>query len=916
MEQYEKYEERKILSNDVQTSIIEGEKLTNKFRNRGLTRDKRATISSVLDNRTLIILRKLKENIYNDIYGVISAGKEAYVFNSLKYIKDEELISLKDIFIKHLKKIYKENVNVNNNINGNIIYNQMKNIHDQCNDVHNDMCQDFESDINDYEQSEDTHSYNNGEYNNGLYNKNKKKDEIGGDKDGGDKDGVDTDGCDANGDDDNENDDNEDDDNENDDIYNDSYNNNDDEKENGCKKEDTLLEEKKECNNTYNQTFDIIKEMNDIWLYDHNNKKKRISHIINILDERKEKKGIALATKVYNTSILVFKKRSQYIEGEFRFRNAYTKNTNPRKMVKQWAEKEFRNLRRILICGLRCPYPLVLRSNVIVMSMIGYIDNACPKMKDLNFDILKWKELYIECICILRLLFFNCKLVHADFSEYNLLYFYNHIYIIDVSQSMEHDHPYSLEFLKRDCLNITNFFKKKIGTILQQTQQTNLYMQSNEENMENKLHVDINGVQKNNTTGHVEGNNITSYGVTSYSDPCDIIPCDIIPCDIIPCDIIPCDIVPCDDKTKNTCPPNDLSKLFNLPDSQFYECVGILPLKVLFDFIVSSSLPDDIVYFLENDKKKISLNPYEIIYLQIFSLIKNTTPIAKLNLKKIQKNRIYFEKLKRATCYYVTKFINEKKKKLEKYSKKNSQKYAHRDEVEEQVFLSSWIPSYLNEIKDIRTIEKDLKLLKKGKSIVNNFLSKHSDDKNKKDQQKKEKKEIYKKNEVHIDSPILCEEVNQMDVNKINDTLYIPNENIFEENIKQYDDEYKETHQEEIIIEQDKKEVNEIVSNSNTLLNIIQTNPCDDISKSKNSDTSIIDDESDSCEQSEDEENNSNVNEEEEEEVKFKGIIPDGITRKEWSKLVKEQNREKRKHKIPKYQKKKKKKKAHIKKKK
>ncbi|SOV16956.1 serine/threonine protein kinase RIO1, putative [Plasmodium sp. gorilla clade G2] len=878
MEQYEKYEERKILSNDVQTSIIEGEKLTNKFRNRGLTRDKRATISSVLDNRTLIILRKLKDNIYNDIYGVISAGKEAYVFNSLKYIKDEELISLKDIFINHLKKIYKENVNVNininNNINGNIIYNQMKNIHDQCNDVDNDMCQDFESDINDYEQSEDTHSYNNDEYNNELYNKNKKKDEI----------GDDTDGCD---------------DNEDDYIYNYRYNNNDDEKENGCKKEDTLLEEKKESNNTYNETFDIIKEMNDIWLYDNNNnKKKRISHIINILDETKEKKGIALATKVYNTSILVFKKRSQYIEGEFRFRNAYTKNTNPRKMVKQWAEKEFRNLRRILICGLRCPYPLVLRSNVIVMSMIGYIDNACPKMKDLNFDILKWKELYIECICILRLLFFNCKLVHADFSEYNLLYFCNHIYIIDVSQSMEHDHPYSLEFLKRDCLNITNFFKKKIGTIVQQTQQTNLYMKSNEEKMENKLHVEINGVQQKNTTGHVEGNNITSYGD---------------PCDIDPCDIDPCDIIPCDDKTKNICPQNDLSKLFNFPDSQFYEYVGILPLKVLFDFIVSSSLPDDIVYFLENDKKKISLNPYEIIYLQIFGLIKNTTPIAKLNLKKIQKNRIYFEKLKRATCYYVTKFISEKKKKLEKYSKKNSQKYAHRDEVEEQVFLSSWIPSYLNEIKDIRTIEKDLKLLKKGKSIVNNFLSKHSDDENK----KKEKKEIYKKNEVHIDSPIFCEEINQMDVNKINDTLYISNENIFEENIKQYDDEYKETNQEEIIIEQDKNEVNEIVSNSNTLLNIIQTNSCDDISKSKDSDTSIIDDESDSCEKSEDEENNSNVDEEEEEEeVKFKGIIPDGITRKEWSKLVKEQNREKRKHKIPKYQKKKKKKKAHIKKKK
>ena len=51
------------------------------------------------------------------------------------------------------------------------------------------------------------------------------------------------------------------------------------------------------------------------------------------------------AVKIYKTSILVFKDRERYVDGEFRFRN--TKNqSNPRKMVKVWAEKEFRNLKR------------------------------------------------------------------------------------------------------------------------------------------------------------------------------------------------------------------------------------------------------------------------------------------------------------------------------------------------------------------------------------------------------------------------------------------------------------------------------------------------------------------------------------------------------------------------------------------
>ncbi|CAG8810853.1 28470_t:CDS:2, partial [Dentiscutata erythropus] len=35
------------------------------------------------------------------------------------------------------------------------------------------------------------------------------------------------------------------------------------------------------------------------------------------------------------------------------------------------------------------------------------------------------------------------------------------LYIIDVSQSVEHDHPHALEFLRNDCTNITEYFKKK-----------------------------------------------------------------------------------------------------------------------------------------------------------------------------------------------------------------------------------------------------------------------------------------------------------------------------------------------------------------------------------------------------------------------------------------------------------------------
>src|SRR3569833_2371201 len=52
------------------------------------------------------------------------------------------------------------------------------------------------------------------------------------------------------------------------------------------------------------------------------------------------------AIKVFKTSILKFKDRERYVSGEFRFRKGHCKS-NPRKMVKLWAEKEVRNLKRL-----------------------------------------------------------------------------------------------------------------------------------------------------------------------------------------------------------------------------------------------------------------------------------------------------------------------------------------------------------------------------------------------------------------------------------------------------------------------------------------------------------------------------------------------------------------------------------------
>ncbi|CAG0894768.1 unnamed protein product [Cyprideis torosa] len=174
-----------------------------------------------------------------------------------------------------------------------------------------------------------------------------------------------------------------------------------------------------------------------------------------------------LAVKIYKTSILVFKDRDKYVSGEFRFRHGYCKG-NPRKMVRTWAEKEMRNYCRLWATGgsVPCPEPLLLKGHVLLMRFIGQDGWPSPLLKDAVLSEPKARELYLDCLLILRALYWDAKLVHADFSEFNLLYHNGKVVVIDVSQAVEHDHPRALVFLRKDCANINDFFRRKGVSIL------------------------------------------------------------------------------------------------------------------------------------------------------------------------------------------------------------------------------------------------------------------------------------------------------------------------------------------------------------------------------------------------------------------------------------------------------------------
>uniref|UniRef100_A0A0M3HQQ3 Serine/threonine-protein kinase RIO3 n=2 Tax=Ascaris TaxID=6251 RepID=A0A0M3HQQ3_ASCLU len=163
------------------------------------------------------------------------------------------------------------------------------------------------------------------------------------------------------------------------------------------------------------------------------------------------------AIKVYKMTLAEFKNRSEYVQNDYRFKN-------PRRVLRVWAEKEFMNLHRMFRAGLRCPEPIRLRRHVMMMSLIGSGGRAAPKLKSIEWEDQESKaDAFQQVREAMSRMFKECRLVHGDLSEFNILYHLGHAYIIDVSQAIDVSHPRSLFFLLRDIENVLEYFGR-VGT--------------------------------------------------------------------------------------------------------------------------------------------------------------------------------------------------------------------------------------------------------------------------------------------------------------------------------------------------------------------------------------------------------------------------------------------------------------------
>jgi len=179
--------------------------------------------------------------------------------------------------------------------------------------------------------------------------------------------------------------------------------------------------------------------------------------------------GELVAMKVYkNPEERDFKNASRYLEGKNYLkpshRKAVAKGNRFSKKLKyeNWVKREFFLLEKLYKLGAKIPKPILQIESAIFMELLGDAENAASRLCEVELT-KKEAEKAFRSVIETVLIFWNFGIVHADLSEYNILWWHKEPYIIDFPQAVDkRTHPNPSELLVRDLKNITRFFGKFI----------------------------------------------------------------------------------------------------------------------------------------------------------------------------------------------------------------------------------------------------------------------------------------------------------------------------------------------------------------------------------------------------------------------------------------------------------------------
>lgn len=161
--------------------------------------------------------------------------------------------------------------------------------------------------------------------------------------------------------------------------------------------------------------------------------------------------------KIYRLENSNFNKMHEYIRSDPRFPSIAKRK---REIVFAWVLREYRNLLVARQAGVRVPTPIIQKNHVLLEEYIGDEEPA-PQLKDAHLTKDEFEACYEELVFQIKKLYSDAKIVHADLSEFNILYFNKKPVLIDFSQATSVKDQRAKEYLERDCRNVDSFFGKE-----------------------------------------------------------------------------------------------------------------------------------------------------------------------------------------------------------------------------------------------------------------------------------------------------------------------------------------------------------------------------------------------------------------------------------------------------------------------
>ena len=160
------------------------------------------------------------------------------------------------------------------------------------------------------------------------------------------------------------------------------------------------------------------------------------------------------ALKIYRVNTATFRSLSEYLQGDPRFKRI---GRTFREMVSVWAQKEFKNLQRMREASVRVPEPRFVHQNCLLMEYVG--DDTMPARVIREVVLEDVNAVYADVVASMAAMR-KAGLVHGDLSEYNLLWWGDHPWVIDCAQAVPFAHPRSDDWFRRDVANIARYFSR------------------------------------------------------------------------------------------------------------------------------------------------------------------------------------------------------------------------------------------------------------------------------------------------------------------------------------------------------------------------------------------------------------------------------------------------------------------------